>query len=40
MASLLGHRPPTSKVAFVAGANGISGGAIVDHLVKQPHSEW
>ncbi|KAJ5485712.1 hypothetical protein N7530_000012 [Penicillium desertorum] len=29
-----------SKVAFVSGCNGISGHAIVDHLVRQPESEW
>ncbi|KAG2002754.1 hypothetical protein GB937_009519 [Aspergillus fischeri] len=33
-------RQPTSKVAFVAGANGISGGAIIEHLIKLPCSEW
>ncbi|KAE8370812.1 hypothetical protein BDV27DRAFT_164979 [Aspergillus caelatus] len=40
MSSPFGLRLPTSKVAFVTGANGITGGAIVDHLIKQPHSEW
>ncbi|CAG7951968.1 unnamed protein product [Penicillium salamii] len=40
MTSLFGHRARGSKVAFVAGANGISGSAIIDHLVKQPDSEW
>ncbi|CAG8227724.1 unnamed protein product [Penicillium salamii] len=40
MTSLFGHRAQRSKVAFVAGANGISGGAIIDHLVKEPDSEW
>ncbi|CAG8948066.1 unnamed protein product [Penicillium salamii] len=39
MTSLLEHRARGSKVAFVAGANGISGSAIIDHLVKQPDSE-
>ncbi|KAG4435700.1 hypothetical protein IFR05_008812 [Cadophora sp. M221] len=28
------------KVAFVTGANGISGHAIVEHLVKLPASDW
>lgn len=28
------------KVAFVTGANGISGHAIVEHLIRQPESEW
>ncbi|KAH8698734.1 nucleoside-diphosphate-sugar epimerase GsfE [Talaromyces proteolyticus] len=28
------------KVAFVSGANGISGSAIVEHLIRQPASEW
>ncbi|KIW79291.1 hypothetical protein Z517_05903 [Fonsecaea pedrosoi CBS 271.37] len=31
---------PPKKVAFVTGANGISGFAIVEHLVRQPESEW
>jgi hypothetical protein len=39
MSNVLGHLP-TSKIAFVAGANGISGGSIIDHLVKQPRTEW
>ncbi|KAK4935612.1 hypothetical protein LTR10_023373 [Elasticomyces elasticus] len=30
----------TGKVAFVTGANGISGHAIIEYLVKQPESEW
>ena len=28
------------KVAFVTGANGISGHAIIGHLVQQPAEEW
>ncbi|KAE8150956.1 hypothetical protein BDV25DRAFT_129136 [Aspergillus avenaceus] len=40
MSDIFGYRPSTSKVALVAGANGISGGAIIDHLVKQPYGEW
>ncbi|KAJ5765253.1 hypothetical protein N7520_004812 [Penicillium odoratum] len=30
----------TSKVAFVTGANGISGFSIVEHLVRQPKEQW
>ncbi|CAK44055.1 hypothetical protein M747DRAFT_357323 [Aspergillus niger ATCC 13496] len=40
MNSIYGIRPLTGKVAFVTGANGISGSAIVDYLVKQPANEW
>ncbi|PWY83404.1 NAD-dependent epimerase/dehydratase [Aspergillus heteromorphus CBS 117.55] len=29
-----------SKVAFVTGANGVSGYAIVEHLIRQPKEEW
>ncbi|KAK0647826.1 Short chain dehydrogenase gsfE [Lasiodiplodia hormozganensis] len=29
-----------AKVAFVSGANGITGFAIVEHLLQQPKSEW
>lgn len=29
-----------AKVAFVSGANGITGFAIVEHLLRQPKSEW
>ncbi len=32
--------PPPTKVAFVAGCNGISGNAIVEHLIRLPKSEW
>ncbi|KAJ5210860.1 hypothetical protein N7491_010673 [Penicillium cf. griseofulvum] len=28
------------KVAFVTGANGISGHAIVEHLIRTPETEW
>jgi hypothetical protein len=28
------------KVAFVTGANGISGNAIVEHLIRTPKAEW
>ncbi|KAG8166919.1 hypothetical protein KVR01_002608 [Diaporthe batatas] len=31
---------PNSKVAFVTGANGITGNAIIEHLIRQPASEW
>ncbi|KAI2871856.1 hypothetical protein CBS76997_4373 [Aspergillus niger] len=40
MSNIYGIRPLTGKVAFVTGANGISGSAIVDYLVKQPANEW
>ena len=29
-----------AKVAFVAGANGISGNAIVEHLIRTPKADW
>lgn len=32
--------PSGSKVALVTGANGISGHAIVEYLVKTPKTEW
>ncbi|KAK7702306.1 hypothetical protein SLS57_011438 [Botryosphaeria dothidea] len=32
--------PNTAKVAFVSGANGITGHAIVEHLIRTPKSEW
>lgn len=32
--------PPTSKVALVTGANGISGFSIVEHLIRQSKEEW
>ncbi|RDH30338.1 hypothetical protein BDQ94DRAFT_161388 [Aspergillus welwitschiae] len=32
--------PLPEKVAFVTGANGISGHAIVEHLIRQPKQEW
>jgi uncharacterized protein YbjT (DUF2867 family) len=28
-----------SKVAFVTGANGLSGNAIIEHLIRQPKTE-
>ncbi|KAJ5489905.1 hypothetical protein N7453_010730 [Penicillium expansum] len=31
---------PSSGVAFVAGANGITGHAIVEYLTRRPESEW
>ncbi|KAM0332013.1 hypothetical protein ACHAQA_002279 [Verticillium albo-atrum] len=31
---------PNAKVAFVTGANGITGNAIIEHLIRQPASEW
>ncbi|EYE98821.1 SDR family oxidoreductase [Aspergillus ruber CBS 135680] len=34
------HAPPSSRVAFVTGVNGISGHAIVEHLIRTPKSEW
>ncbi|GLA90027.1 hypothetical protein AtubIFM56815_005574 [Aspergillus tubingensis] len=40
MSNIYGIRPLASKVAFVAGVNGISGSAIVDYLIKQPANEW
>lgn len=40
MSNIYGIRTPHSKVAFVTGANGISGSAIVEHLIKQSASEW
>lgn len=30
----------SNKVAFVTGANGISGFSIIEHLVQQPAEEW
>ncbi|GME39998.1 nucleoside-diphosphate-sugar epimerase [Neofusicoccum parvum] len=36
--ALLPSKSP--KVALVSGCNGISGHAIVEHLVQQPDSEW
>ena len=32
--------PPGPKVAFVTGANGITGNAIIEHLIRQPKTEW
>ncbi|KAF3349230.1 hypothetical protein VD0002_g1134 [Verticillium dahliae] len=32
--------PTHAKVAFVTGANGITGNAIVEHLIRQPATEW
>ncbi|KAL4964291.1 SDR family oxidoreductase [Aspergillus stella-maris] len=40
MNNIYGIRAADSKVAFVTGANGISGSAIIDHLIKQPAREW
>lgn len=37
------HMAPTltkGKVAFVTGANGITGNALIEHLIRQPSSEW
>ena len=31
---------PKPKVAFITGVNGISGNAIVEHLIRQPKTEW
>ncbi|RGP64965.1 hypothetical protein FSPOR_7579 [Fusarium sporotrichioides] len=31
--------PARGKVAFVAGANGITGNAIIEHLIRKPESE-
>ncbi|KAH6688492.1 NAD-dependent epimerase/dehydratase [Plectosphaerella plurivora] len=31
---------PGAKVAFVTGANGITGNAIIEHLIRQPKTEW
>ena len=32
--------PLATKVAFVTGANGISGNALVEHLIRLPKTEW
>lgn len=32
--------PPRGRVALVTGANGISGNALIEHLIRQPKSEW
>ncbi|KAF4304808.1 putative nucleoside-diphosphate-sugar epimerase protein [Botryosphaeria dothidea] len=32
--------PTPKKTAFVTGANGISGNAIVEHLIREPKPEW
>ncbi|KAL6232492.1 hypothetical protein BDW75DRAFT_247124 [Aspergillus navahoensis] len=32
--------PAFGKTAFVTGANGITGYAIIDHLIRQPREEW
>ncbi|RBA21664.1 hypothetical protein FPRO05_00013 [Fusarium proliferatum] len=32
--------PAKGKVAFVTGANGITGNAIIEHLIRKPESEW
>ncbi|KAF4306152.1 nucleoside-diphosphate-sugar epimerase [Botryosphaeria dothidea] len=32
--------PNTAKAAFVSGANGITGHAIIEHLIRTPKSEW
>lgn len=32
--------PLRGKVAFVTGANGITGNALVEHLIRQPESDW
>jgi NAD(P)-dependent dehydrogenase (short-subunit alcohol dehydrogenase family) len=32
--------PLSGKVAFVTGANGITGFAIIEHLIRQPKAEW
>lgn len=37
---LVSGYPTAPKVAFVSGANGISGHAIVEHLLRLPESEW
>jgi len=29
-----------AKVAFVTGVNGISGNALVEHLIRTPKTEW
>lgn len=34
------HVPSTAKVAFVSGANGISGHAIVEQLIRKPKTGW
>ncbi|KAH8426308.1 SDR family oxidoreductase [Aspergillus melleus] len=32
--------PPSPRVAFVTGANGITGHAIIEHLIRTPQHEW
>jgi nucleoside-diphosphate-sugar epimerase len=32
--------PLPKRVALVTGANGISGNAIIEHLIRQPKTEW
>ncbi|KAH7139958.1 hypothetical protein B0J13DRAFT_586462 [Dactylonectria estremocensis] len=32
--------PPPGGVAFVTGVNGITGNALVEHLIRRPESEW
>ncbi|KPM37967.1 hypothetical protein AK830_g8611 [Neonectria ditissima] len=32
--------PPSGKVAFITGVNGITGNALVEHLIRQPAAEW
>ncbi|KAL4733535.1 hypothetical protein BDV11DRAFT_210134 [Aspergillus similis] len=32
--------PPTSRVAFVTGANGISDHALIEHSIRNPKQEW
>jgi hypothetical protein len=32
--------PPVAKVAFVTGANGITGNAVIEYLIRQPKEEW
>lgn len=40
MDAILHFRPPSSGVALVTGANGITGQAIIDRLVKEPFEKW
>ncbi|RDW74616.1 SDR family oxidoreductase [Aspergillus mulundensis] len=39
-ATTLTAPPPKGKVALVTGANGISGHAIVEYLIRTPKNEW
>ncbi|KGO44678.1 hypothetical protein PEX1_040960 [Penicillium expansum] len=40
MSSKTNNVVPPGKVAFVTGANGISGHAFIEHLIRTPESKW